>query len=171
MIKLIDAQELDIDEPLCRALKGNPLSEEDLDAIKRAPKSQSWRINTKFYVLSENIMRLNVEFFDEDCWWNICKYQELSENFIREFKDFNCGFSEACWDLMSKYQKLSENFIREFEKKVYWRYIFGYQKLSEGFLIEFIDRLSNPSLAYLRNNNKVLKDVKDRIIAMKELMS
>ena len=44
-------------------------------------------------------------------------YQELSENFIHEFKN------KVNWFNISVYQKLSENFILEFDNKVNWHYI------------------------------------------------
>ena len=42
----------------------------------------------------------------------ICKYQNLSENFIREFKD------KVDWGGLSIKQNLSENFIYEFGDKL-----------------------------------------------------
>jgi len=58
-------------------------------------------------------------------WIEISKYQYLTEDFIREFKD------KVDWWYISYYQELSEPFIREFKDKVDWWYISYYQKLSK----------------------------------------
>lgn len=63
--------------------------------------------------------------------WDILIYQNLSEDFIRDFQD------EVDWDYISKYQQLSEDFIREFKNEVDWYFMSIYQKLSEGFIQEF----------------------------------
>jgi hypothetical protein len=68
-------------------------------------------------------------------WFHISIYCELSEDFIREFKD------EFNWGCISIYQKLSEDFIREFADKLNWFNISKYQYLSEDFIKEFKDRL------------------------------
>ena len=68
-------------------------------------------------------------------WWNISKYQNLSEDFIREFKD------KVNWPIISYKQKLSEDFIREFKDEVNWSIISYYQKLSESFIQEFADKV------------------------------
>jgi len=65
--------------------------------------------------LSEEFIRENKDIIDLINWYNISKYQKLSENFIREFKN------KVDWDNISYYQKLSENFIREFQGKINWK--------------------------------------------------
>ncbi len=44
------------------------------------------------------------EFQDKVCWYNVCRYYVLSEEFIREFQD------EVNWELISINQRLSEEF-------------------------------------------------------------
>ena len=56
-------------------------------------------------------------------WKEISIHKNLSENFIREFRN------DVNWYWISRYQKLSENFIREFQKEVDWEHISEYQKL------------------------------------------
>jgi len=72
------------------------------------------------------------------------------------------------WWVISDDYELSEDFIREFKDRVIWFLIFRYQRLSEEFLIEFIDEINVKTLVY---NKKIPKDAKDRILAMKALMS
>ena len=80
--------------------------------------------------LSEDFIR---EFKDYVDWLWISSCQKLSEDFIREFKD------KVDWYWISAYQSLSEDFIREFKDNVYWCSISEYQKLSESFIREFKD--------------------------------
>jgi hypothetical protein len=96
-----------------------------------------------YQVLSENFIR---EFKDYVNWVNISYDQVLSESFIREFKDM------VSWAGISERQILSESFIREFKHKVFWGYISHNQKFEDEFVLEFLDILlpewvlSNPKL-------------------------
>jgi len=85
---------------------------------------------------SEEIIRNNIVLLNDYDWVDICKYQQLSESFIREFND------KIDWLRISEYQNLSESFIREFNDKVYWSYISIYQNLSESFIRGFQDKLN-----------------------------
>lgn len=69
----------------------------------------------------------------EEQWKEISRYQNLSEDFIREFQD------DVNWDWISIRQKLSEDFIREFQDMVSWYEISIHQNLSEDFIREFQD--------------------------------
>ena len=81
-------------------------------------------------------LNANYESLEEIDWLNISRYQKLSEDFIREFKD------EVNWVCISENQKLSEDFIREFKDKVNWFWISKYQKLSKDFIREFKDKVN-----------------------------
>ena len=65
-------------------------------------------------------------------WDAISNYQNLSEDFIREFQN------KIDWNNIFYYQVLSEDFIREFQDKVNWDYISIHQALSEDFIREFM---------------------------------
>lgn len=80
--------------------------------------------------LSESFIR---KFKDNVFWPFVCRYQTLSEDFIREFKDL------VSWRDVSISQYLSESFIREFKDDVYWYFISANQRLSESFISEFED--------------------------------
>lgn len=82
--------------------------------------------------LTEDFIR---EFKDKVDWHNISKCQTLSEDFIREFQN------KVEWKNISFNQKLSEDFIREFKDKVDWKWISCKQKLSEDFVKEFQDKV------------------------------
>jgi len=72
---------------------------------------------------------LNTEFpfeINSEHWKRISMWQELSENFIREFQD------KVDWDNISRKQKLSEPFIIEFKHRLNLEIIAKNHKLSES---------------------------------------
>jgi hypothetical protein len=89
-----------------------------------------WAYISRHQTLSEDFIR---EFKDYVGWHWISNYSTLSESFIREFKD--C----VNWENISQSQTLSEEFIREFKDCVEWVWISAYQTLSEDFIREFKD--------------------------------
>ena len=103
-----------------------------IEQFKDKVKFNWFRINI-YHKLSEDFIR---EFKDYVDWRWISEYQKLSESFIREFKD------EVYWGYISMDQKLSEEFIREFKDKAVWYRISEYQKLSEDFIREFKDKVN-----------------------------
>ena len=64
--------------------------------------------------------------------------QQVNECLGTDYKDI---ITKEQWKDISKYQDLSEEFIREFQDKVDWYWISVSQKLSEDFINEFKDRL------------------------------
>lgn len=48
---------------------------------------------------------------DEVNWKYVCRWVELSESFIREFRNY------VDWNLIKKYQKVSDDFLIEMGKK------------------------------------------------------
>ena len=85
------------------------------------------------FTLSEEFIR---EFKDYVDWYFISSFQNLSEDFIREFKNY------VTWLKISMYQQLSEKFIREFKDDVYWYEISLCQNLSENFISEHKEYVS-----------------------------
>jgi hypothetical protein len=91
-------------------------------------------------------------------WTNISEYQNLSEEFIREFKD------NVNWSYISIYQKLNESFIIEFKDKVYWNYISRDQKLSEEFIREFKDNVSWYNISQFQKlSENFIREFKDKV--------
>ena len=93
-----------------------------------AKKSITQRVNE---LLGTNYKGL----IKKEQWVDISAEQKLSEDFIREFKDY------VSWFCISINQKLSEDFIREFKDYVDWGRILCHQSLSEDFIKEFEDRV------------------------------
>ena len=105
--------------------------------------------------LSENFIR---EFKDKVYWIEISYYQNLSENFIREFQ------YSVTWSYISERQKLSEEFIREFRNRVDWDNISKYQKLSENFIKKFQNRVNWINIsAYQKLSENFIKKFKDKV--------
>lgn len=81
--------------------------------------------------ISEEIIKIIPENILADSWYNISRFQTLSEEFMREYSD------KINWTEISARQRLSEEFIREFEDRFYWDDIFRHQNISVGFALEF----------------------------------
>lgn len=123
-----------------------------LSRIKKLPESiiideidrVSIKDVCKFQNLSENFIR---RFYDIVEWNYISKYQVLSEDFIESFKD------KVNWKYISKYQNLSENFIRKFKRKVNWNYISSSDNsLSHDFIYEFRHKINWKNLSKCYKN-------------------
>jgi len=115
----------------------------------------SWYNISRYQKLSEEFIR---EFKDKVEWYWTSRYQKLSEEFIREFKD------KVDWSLISCYQKLSEEFIREFKDKVYWSEISCYQKLSEEFIREFKDKVDWSEISCNQKlSEEFIREFKDQV--------
>jgi len=71
-------------------------------------------------------------WYDEYAWLNVCLNFKLSNDFLRDFKDY------LVWSAISYYQSLSEDTIREFKDYVIWKTIVRQQYLSPKFIDEMI---------------------------------
>ena len=113
-------------------------------------------VKLKYYQqLSEDFIR---EFKDKVSWTYISQYQKLSLDFIKEFKD------KVDWIYISIYQQLSLEFIREFQDKVNWDCISIYQKLSEDFIREFQDKVNWYSISqYQQLSEDFIREFKDKV--------
>lgn len=78
----------------------------------------------------------SLDELDEYDWVDFSADEELSEEFIRVFKD------KVNWFWISTCQDLSEDFIREFQNYVHWDCLDDNQELSEDFKKEFADRFN-----------------------------
>ena len=115
----------------------------------------NWHYISERKNLSENFIR---EFKDKVYWIDISYYQNLSENFIKEFQN------SVNWSYISLRQKLSEEFIREFQNRVNWEYISKYQKLSENFIREFQDKVNWIYISTNQNlSENFIREFKDNV--------
>ena len=91
-------------------------------------------------------------------WVDISAEQKLSEDFIREFKDY------VDWGWISENQKLSESFIREFQDKVDWYWVSSHQKLSESFIREFQDKVDWGRISITQKlSEDFIREFQDRV--------
>ena len=51
------------------------------------------------------------------------------------------NWTKRDWSFLCHSKDLSEEFMREFKDKINWKHISRYQELSKSFIIEFKDRL------------------------------
>ena len=65
----------------------------------------------------------------------VCRYQKLSEEFIRKHAD------KLDWFALSIYQTFSEDFAREYKDKVFWVAMAENQQFGEDFKKEFAEDL------------------------------
>jgi hypothetical protein len=138
------------------------VTEEHLKAARKDPSSCNWYFFAVHYTLTEEFIREFKDYFVQK-WGLVFTNQELSEEFIREFDE-----KVESWAELSFSMNLSEGFIRDYKDRVSWYWISKKQDLSEAFMLEFID---NIDVGGLRLNTKIPQEVKDKIIAMKELMN
>ena len=118
-------------------------------------EKRHWRHISNHLKLSEDFIR---EFKDYVDWNYISRYQKLSEDFIREFKN------RVNWYWISASQKLSENFIREFNDYMDWDWISKCQKLSEDFIREFKDKVDWYYISkHQKLSNKFIEEFKDKL--------
>ena len=116
---------------------------------------RQWSYISRYQELPEDFIR---EFKDYVDWYFISTKQKPSESFIREFKDY------VDWYCISKYQKLSEGFIREFKDKLGWACISKYQKLSESFIREFKYKVDWHCISkYQKLSNEFTEEFKDKL--------
>jgi hypothetical protein len=73
-------------------------------------KKHNWGLMYKKY--SEKELEDNCNLFNDDDWYRISYYQNLSEKFIEKHSD------KLDWKWISRYQELSEEFIKEHLNKI-----------------------------------------------------
>ena len=85
---------------------------ENLNCGKKIGKNYMSKIRSLLRVkqFSEQTLRKYIKDYDERQWDAICTYQILSEQFMREFRDY---FSREIWKSASKKQRMSIDFRRE----------------------------------------------------------
>ena len=109
-------------------------------------------------LLKEVGINIPLENMTEKAWMRISKYEDLTEEFIIEFKMFlfwsnitlyskltNKILLECQhfidWDILSESKDLSEEFIEEYADKLTWQLLSVFQKMSDEFLIKHKDKM------------------------------
>lgn len=113
-------------------LTSRPFSEEQLEELIPYAKEKEWRDICRYQTLSEQFIRKHIEHID---WNEIATRQKLSEDFMREYAD------KINWSTVSTFQKMSMNFMKEFADKLDWSQIAYHQEYDNKFVKEFGNRM------------------------------
>ena len=118
--------------------------------------SIDWEAVSRNMEISEDFIREHKDWLN----WIIMSYRRnLSESFIREYKDL------LSWWVISHTQKLSEDFIREFKDLVNWSWISLRQELSEDFIREFKDLVDLGAISFAQKlSDAFIEEFKDYYI-------
>jgi len=82
--------------------------------MKKLTKKQIFDLQV-VYNYKDVTQHPNMEWwYNKHYWWNISKKYRLSDEFIREFKDY------VIWYFISKYGDLNEDFVYEFRTRISW---------------------------------------------------
>lgn len=91
-------------------------------------------------------------------WVYVSCYKYLSEDFIREFRNF------VNWDRIACHQILSEHIIEEFQDRFDWKLITMYQNLSDEFIIEHQDKIDFAALSqYKKMSESMIEKFSDKV--------
>lgn len=90
----------------------------------------------------------------------IVVYQKLSESFLEMLISKKHIIDYPDWQIISETQNLSENFIRKYKNELWWSCISAYQKLSDVFIIEMSDYIDYRNLKFNKNLKYILKESK-----------
>jgi len=120
------------------------------------PQTELWQGVSKNYSLTEDFIR---DFRDYVTWDWITVKQIMSDEFIEEFKD------RILWDHLCKYKKLSEDFMRKYRDKINWTMASKYQNMSLGFMKEFKSYINWNQIFQNQKikNSKFIEEFKDKI--------
>jgi hypothetical protein len=128
------------------------------------------------YKLSEDYLNFIIE--NSKSWWdcydfmydelnafkNISRYQNLSEEFINQYKD------KLEWKNITIYQNLSEKFIEKYSKKIIWNFIPIRQTVSYKFIKKNINRFNWINISKILFKVSNLNDYKIKLINIKKFV-
>lgn len=117
---------------------GYNLTQEEIETCLNQPNNEQEQFRLLWNVqIPERLLRKYDWLWTIRDWWGeLSMFQDISEEFIREYKD------QLDWVELSNYKLLSKDFIREFKDKVEWREVSLYQEICQiSFLGEFKDKV------------------------------
>jgi hypothetical protein len=129
---------------------------------------------------SEDQISKVFDSFDENMKIYACRYQKLSEKFIRDniekipmhhiaTQELSLGFikefsDKLNWRLMSSSFNLTKDFVKEHYSKIVWECVQHNRNLSEDFILQFSDQIGWEGISLyqkiskefiLNNSNKI----------------
>ena len=93
----------------------------------------AWGMITEQINLTEDEMERYCGYWCKDAWMNACKYQKMSEEFMRRH------YNDLDWDNVSHYQHLSQDFMMCYATQINWAIASCYQILTPETLEELKD--------------------------------
>ena len=84
-----------------------------------------------------NLKPNNREIIWENLMWNDISHQELTIDFIREFKDF------LDWNVLTNTYLNSEDFLREFQDYIIWDTVSGRMKFMKNYEYDFFEEFKD----------------------------
>ena len=89
-------------------------------------------------------------------WIRICRFMELSEDFMREYSN------KLNWMYISMNQKLSIQFLKDYQDKIDWYYFAGYNKnITVEILKEFSHKINRIKVINNSHNSAVYSYLMD----------
>jgi len=99
-----------------------------------------WDVISEKYLLNDEMIRL---FQNKLNWKKIAQYQELSEEMIKEYINYQL---KDYIELICKYQVLSEEFIHDYRYILDWELILEHQKVSARFIVDHAVDIENSKI-------------------------
>ena len=101
-----------------------------------------WDVISEKYYLNNEMIRL---FQNKLNWKKIAQYQELSEEIIKEYINYQL---KDYVELICRYQVLSEEFIDDYKYIVDWELILEHQKVSAKFIIDHSSDIEHSKIGF-----------------------
>lgn len=134
-VDFYDGDQIREDEDLIFAIKyENVIFDEQF--LREFDNQISWRSVIEEQTLTIDFIREYKDSSDDNFWYWVSEYVELTEKLIDEFRDY------LDWTVISHSQTLSEDFIKKYIDYVDWNVISAKQKISEDFARKYKDYLN-----------------------------
>lgn len=124
----------------------------DYDITSFDTVAEKWKFVFEYNQVSETMLRKHHSEFDREVWSVISAFQELSEDFMCEFKD------ELDWLEISQNQRFSEEFAVQFKLLLDWEAIIGRNIFTFDFILQnavlsdgVVSRLGQKYTAEIKN--------------------
>ena len=94
--------------------------------------SEKWCFIFEYNIVPETFLHKYSSEFDSEVWSVVSAFQELSEDFMCEYKD------KLDWEEISQNQRFSKEFATRFKDKIEWTHVITRQMFDFDFLINNI---------------------------------
>lgn len=102
----------------------------DYDIKSFGTIAEKWSFVFEYNQVSETFLRKHRSEFDKETWSVISAFQELSEDFMCEFKD------DLDWGEISQNQRFSEEFAVQFKSLLEWDFVISRNLFPFDFILQ-----------------------------------